>query len=80
MSVGVSIDIEKSWGRLVKKHREDRDLTQDQLADLLEVSQGTISKIENGDIVARDSLKLRLADALGVRPQVLFPWPGQEES
>lgn len=35
-----------------KEWREDRGLTQDQVADLLGVQQGTVSKIENDGTIS----------------------------
>lgn len=67
--------IEHVWGVNVADAREDLGLTQLQLAELCDVTQQTISKVERGVIRPRDRLKLRLAEALGRRPSDLFPWP-----
>lgn len=46
----------------IRALREDRDLTQQQLADLLGMAQNTYSQYETGRIAWTDELLLRLAD------------------
>jgi DNA-binding XRE family transcriptional regulator len=55
-------------------------MTQTQLAELCNVTQQTISKIERGEVVPLDGLKVLLAQALRTEPWVLFSWPGQIRS
>lgn len=45
--------------------REARELTQRALADAIEVTQGTVSKIEHGQIEASDEVILKIALCLG---------------
>lgn len=72
-----SFELGDVWGRRVAERRESLGLTQSQLAELCEVTQQTISKIERGEVVPLDALKVRLAAALVTKPWQLFPWPGQ---
>jgi transcriptional regulator with XRE-family HTH domain len=68
------------WGQRVAARREELGLTQAQLAELAQIKQQTVSKIERGEVVPLDALKVVLADALGTHPWRLFPWPGQTKS
>jgi transcriptional regulator with XRE-family HTH domain len=55
----------------LKQLREEAVLTVHELAEASGVSDDTISKIENGQRVARPSTLRKLASALNVRPQEL---------
>lgn len=63
------------WGRRVAERREALGLTQAQLADLCGVTQQSISRIEGGAVIPRDSLKITLSVKLGTTPGELFAWP-----
>lgn len=63
------------WGQRVAARREDLKITQVQLAQLCGITQQSISRIEAGVIVPRDSLKMTLAKNLGTTPTELFEWP-----
>jgi len=47
-------------------------LTQNELADRVGISKGTMSKISNGDWIPTSRIKLRMAKELGVDSLVLF--------
>ena len=55
----------------VKRSREVRELTQQQLADLTGVSKRTIASYESGGAMARSSTLRKLAQALGVSTDYL---------
>lgn len=60
--------VQKSiFGQVIAKAREDRGLTQAELAVRLNLDQRTISGVENGDREPRLSTVLRYARALGIR-------------
>lgn len=61
------------WGSNVRRGRETLGLSQAQLAHECQVTQQTISGIERGDTSPRDSLKVRLAQALRQDVRQLFP-------
>ena len=63
------------WGARVARARRQLGLSQSELAEASAVTQQTISKVERGTVCPHDSLKLRLAVALGQPPALLFPWP-----
>jgi len=60
-------------GRNIRLYRLAKALDQAALADLLGVSQGTISKWEQGDRLPRDYFRARLAHELSVDLDKLFP-------
>lgn len=65
----------KEWGERVAQRRESLGFTQKQLAELCDVSQQTISKIEAGAMIPLDRLKVTLAHKLATTPDELFRWP-----
>jgi transcriptional regulator with XRE-family HTH domain len=56
----------------VRRLREDRYLSQAELADLAGVSRVTVARIEGGTIVPYPRTIRKLAEALGVPPQELI--------
>ncbi len=59
-------------GKKIKELRNRKGLSQEELADLTQLSLRTIQRIENGETEARgDSLK-KLAGALGITPEELI--------
>lgn len=63
------------WGVHVKSRRKSLGLTLEQLASLAGTTPQTIYKVEAGEIVARDHLRLSIAFALGCEADELFPTP-----
>ena len=68
--------------RNIRALREDRDIKQREIAEILGVSQNTYSQYENGVIAFTDQVLLKLADYYGVsvdylmdRTQVREPYP-----
>lgn len=54
------------FGSLIRKHRTERGLTQELLAERTELSVSYIGFIERGENVPTLTIVLNLADALGV--------------
>lgn len=54
-------------GQAIKQARQERNLTQEQLGDLVGVQKAQISKIENSVKNARFETILKVFDALGAR-------------
>lgn len=54
-------------GQAIKKARQERNLTQEQLGDLVGVQKAQISKIENSVKNARFETILKVFDALGAK-------------
>ncbi len=59
-------DVEKAIGAVIRRHRRRRDLTIHELAQSAGLSQGMLSKIENGQTSPSLSTLASLSDALGV--------------
>ena len=61
-----------TFGNFVCKLREERGLTQAEVANQLGVTAAAVSKWENGSSKPRVEILFRLADILGVRPEELM--------
>ena len=62
----------KDFGRRLAEVRKSRGMTQQQLAEKLEISLVSVGYIETGKRWPRISTLHRIADALGVRIKELF--------
>lgn len=71
--------VQPDFGIRIKKLRLDRDLTQQDLADLCELSVDQIQKIENGKSWTSDLSFALLADALNVSKASLLDYSGNGE-
>lgn len=67
----------KECGGRVRQRRKALRLTQPQLGELVGVPFQTISKVETGQIDARDYLKAAIAIRLAMEVDDLFPWPNR---
>ena len=56
----------------VRRHRLMRDMTQNELAEMLGVTRQTVLSIEKGKYTPSIALALRLADVFGVSVETLF--------
>ncbi|HZP26270.1 MAG TPA: helix-turn-helix transcriptional regulator [Dehalococcoidia bacterium] len=64
-------------GNRIRELREERGVTQGQLAAKAQVSQGYLSQLENGDVRNPSAgVLLRVADAMKVEPDDLFEAAG----
>ncbi len=61
-----------SFGSLLKKLRTEKNMTARQLADLLYVSQPTVTRWETGERLPDINMLPRLAECLGVEPAELL--------
>jgi transcriptional regulator with XRE-family HTH domain len=68
----MEIDVQK-----LKDLREDRVLSQRELARMANLAYGTVWRIENGFPEARTSTIRKLAKALGVEPRELIKREGR---
>jgi transcriptional regulator with XRE-family HTH domain len=68
----MEVDVQK-----LKNLREDRVLSQRELARMANLAYGTVWRIENGYPEARPSTIRRLAAALGVEPRELTEREGR---
>ena len=63
---------EKSLVNTLKVQRAKKNLTQEQLAELVQVTRKTINTVENGIYIPSTYLALKLAGVLGVTVEELF--------
>jgi putative transcriptional regulator len=63
---------EKKLRNTLKVERARKNLTQEQLAELVGVTRKTINTVENGIYIPSTYLALKLAKELGVSVEVLF--------
>ncbi len=63
---------EKILNNTLKVQRAKKDLTQEQLAELVGVTRKTINTIENRKFIPSTYLALKLAQAFGVTVEELF--------
>lgn len=66
------MDVKKSFGEKVKRLRKKRNLTQEQLAEMIDISPRNLSKIEVGDCFVKAETLERLLTALEVTTEELF--------
>ena len=62
----------EKFGAVVRRLRERRGLTQEELAEQAEVSATYIGFVERGDNVPTLTVIIQIASALGVRPSELL--------
>ena len=70
----VYMNIKNLFGRKIKEYRKKKNLTQAQLAELVNVDDKHISCIESGKNFPSADLIERLATSLGVEPKDLFEY------
>ena len=63
---------EKTLNNTLKIQRANKDLTQEQLADLVGVTRKTINTVENKKYIPSTYLALKLSQALEVTVEELF--------
>lgn len=66
------MDIKKSFGEKVKRLRKKKNLTQEQLAEIIDISPRNLSKIEVGECFVKAETLDRLLAALDVSTEELF--------
>lgn len=64
-------DLQK-FGKRLKSLRLDRDLTQLELAEILDMSPNFIGMIERGERNTTVENVFKIARALGIKPSILF--------
>lgn len=69
----VDRELAEFYGERVRKARERLKVTQEELANYLGVSKSHMSKMESGNRIFTDSMKIRVAQALNIKVGTLFP-------
>ena len=65
-------EFKKFFGKRIKELRLKNGLTQEQLAELIEVGERNLSKIECGNVFVKAKTIAKLIEALKIEPQELF--------
>ena len=72
-------EIKKMFGKRVKELRIKHGLTQEQLAEMIEVGERNLSKIECGNVFVKASTIAKIINALHVNPNELFEFSQYKE-
>lgn len=69
---GNSMDIKREIGERIKRVRKQRGLTQEQLAEVMEISSRNLSNIELGNSFPKPETLEKFLSALNITTQTLF--------
>ena len=72
MSSVLKSDIDNFFGKIFKDYRIKNKLTQEQLAEKLDISLKYISRIENGNSGIKTQTLINYINILGIAPNILF--------
>ena len=72
MSSVLKSDIDNIFGKIFKDYRTKNKLTQEQLAEKLDISLKYISRIENGNSGIKTQTLINYINILGIAPNLLF--------
>ena len=74
-----NIDIKKLLGKRVKEFRQKRGLTQEELAEKIDITQRTLSKIECGSNFVTSETLSKIINALNVKACDLFDFEHKKD-
>lgn len=66
---------QEAWAQHLHKLLVERDMTNTELAARVGVHPSTISRVRSGKLVPDDDLKWLIAGVLGMRMDLLWPYP-----
>lgn len=66
-------------GKRIKQLREDKDLTQKELADKVQLNYSVLSRIESGERRARDEELIKIAKELDVTVDYILGLPSENK-
>lgn len=72
------MDIKKNIGLRIRELRKKRKLSQEQLAEMINIAQNTLSYIENGENFFTAETLEKLILSLEIEPQELFEFNHQK--
>ena len=72
MGADVKSNIDSSIGKIFKAYRKKQRLTQDKMAEKLEISEKYISRLENGNSGVKLETLVNYMNILGIAPNVVF--------
>lgn len=65
-------DIDASLGKLIKHYRLAKNMTQEELAEALNISEKYISRMENGYSGVKRQTLINCMNVLGISPNIIF--------
>ena len=72
MSTDLKSNIDKSFGKTLKKYRTKNHFTQEYLSEKLSISLKYISRIENGNNGVKVETLINYMNLLGITPNTIF--------
>lgn len=72
MNVISKDDINKNWSKIFKDYRTKYNLTQEELAEKLGISDKYISRVETGKSGIKTQTLIKYINILGITPNVIF--------
>ena len=72
MNSFTKLDIDKSFGKILREFRRKNKLTQEELAEKLGISLKYISRIENGNNGVKTQTLIKYMNILGIAPNTIF--------
>ena len=72
MGADIKSNIDSSIGKVFKAYRRKHRLTQDKMAEKLEISEKYISRLENGNSGVKLETLVNYMNILGIAPNVVF--------
>lgn len=72
MSIEAKSNIDSSIGKIFKAYRKKYKLTQEEIAEKLDISEKYISRLENGNSGVKLETLVNYMNILGITPNVLF--------
>lgn len=72
-------DFKKMFGKRIKELRVKNGLSQEQLAEMIDVGERNLSKIECGNVFVKAKTFAKLIDALKIEPKELLDFSKYDE-
>ena len=72
-------DIKKLFGKKIKELRIKKGLTQEKLAEMIDVGERNLSKIECGNVFVKAKTLAKIINALEIDPKELFEFSLYQE-
>lgn len=66
------MNVRETWGAVIRQHRQSWNLTQDDVARMLDVSQASVTAWERGTRTPEPETLVKLVKALDIDPRLLF--------
>lgn len=66
------MNVREHWGVVIRQHRQSWDLTQEDVARMVGVSQASVTAWERGTRTPDPEMLVKLVKALDIEPRLLF--------